>query len=262
MIKRIAAASTLACLGLPAPLAAQEADTATVTVSTQEFSDDYGSLRTMTMEYELVEPDMTVLFTPAVGQRRAPGLEETAVGAGVTVYRTWSPAVSTRTSAFFAEDAPVFARYSFAQDVTVNVGKSTAVTLGGRYAQYFGNRDVTSLSVGARQYFGFGSVSYRLSRVDPEGHDAFLAHLINVSINDPSGAGRTQLWLSAGEASLSTAQVPDNFSGKDYAAVLRRVQPVGGNLSLLSSVGYSSYDRLAGRIDALSLGLGLAWTLE
>jgi YaiO family outer membrane protein len=263
MIKRFAAvAAAVTGLCLPLPLLAQSSQTVTATAETQEFSDDFGSLRTVTLEYKFVNDDTTVVFTPAVGERRAPGFKETAVGAGAAIYHDWSDIISSRTSAFVAENAPVFAQYDFAQDLTAKVGKNTTATIGGRYARYFGDQDVVFLSAGVRQYFRFGSVAYRLTRVDPEGRDGYFAHLVNVSVKDPKGAGKTQLWLSAGEASISGAQVPDNLSGDDYAAVLQRVQPIGGNLALVPTLGYSSYDRPTERIAAVSLGLGLSWTME
>jgi YaiO family outer membrane protein len=262
MIKHFTAGiAAFACLG--AMPAAAQSDTVTASGETQEFSDGFGSLRTVQLEYKHVEADTTVVVTPTYGERRGAGAKETALGGGVQVYHDWSDAVSTRTALFVSEDAPVFAHYDVAQDVTVKVADRTPVTVGGRYARYFGGRDVATLSGGVRQYFSFGSLAYRASWVDPEGRDGYLAHLVNLTVNDPGGgAGRTRLWLSAGEASLTTAQVPDNFSGDDYAAVVQRIQPITARLALVPTVGYSSYDRPAGRVDALSLGLGIALTVD
>jgi hypothetical protein len=232
-----AATAALAGLCLSAPALADTSQTVTPSVETQEFSDGYGSLRTAQIEYKLVTEDTTVVFTPTVGERRAAGFSETAIGGGATIYHDWSDTISTRTSAFFAEDAPVFAQHDFAQDVTF-------------------------LSAGARQYFRFGSVSYRLSWINPEGRDSFLAHLVNVQVKDGSGKGRTSLWLSAGEASISPTQVPNTFSGDDYSAVLQRVQPITGTISVVPTIGYSSYDRPGSRVDAISVGLGIALTID
>ena len=263
MNKGIAAGTAaLACLCVPAPLWAQASHTVTATGETQEFSDNGGSLRTATLEYKFVDADTTVVFTPAYGERRAPGVRESAAGLGAMIYHDWSSRISTRTSAFVAQDAPVFANYDFAQDVTLRVGDSTTVTLGGRYARFFGEQDVTFFSAGLRQYFRFGSMAYRLTRVDPEGRDSYLAHLVNLTVNDPRGGGKTQLWLSLGEASISNAQVPNNFSGDDYGAVLRRVQPITDNFALVPLIGYTSYDRPTDRISAVNLGLGLEFDLD
>jgi YaiO family outer membrane protein len=264
MTKSIFAAFAATAALCPASVLAQQHSSQTVTASadTQEFSKNVGSLRSASFEYKFSNDDTTVTFTPTVGERRAPGLRQTAVGGGASVYQDWSSRVSTRTHAFVAEDQPVFAQYDFAQDVTVKVGDSTAVTVGGRWARYFGRQDVTFLSAGIRQYFKGGSISYRLTRVDPDGRSAYLAHLVNLSVNDPHGHGKTQLWLSAGEASLSNAQVAANFSGEDYGAVLQRVQPLTERLSLIPTVGYASYDRPGNRLDAINLGLGIALGLD
>ena len=192
-----------------------------------------------------------------IGARSALGISATAVGGGVTVYQDWSSTFSTRTAAFVAENEPVFAELGFAQDVTIAVADKTTVTLGGRWARYFGNQDVTFLSAGARRYFRGGSVSYRLTHVNPEGRDAFLAHLVNITIDDASGEGKTQLWLSTGEASLDRSQIDGDFDGQNRAAMLQRTQPLTSNLALVASAGLSSFDRPQGDFTSLNLGLGV-----
>jgi YaiO family outer membrane protein len=263
MIKRFAAgAAALAGLFYAFPVLAQSSQTVTATAETDEYSDGYGSLRSVKLEYKLVDEGTTVVFTPAIGERRAAGFSDTAVGGGATIYHDWSPSISTRASAFFAENAPVFARNDLAFDLTAKVADDTTVTVGGRYARYFGGKDVVFVSAGVRQYFRFGSVSYRLTRVDPEGRDPYLAHLFNISVKDAKGDGRTQLWLSAGEASLSRVQMPADFSGKDYAAMLQRVQPLTDKLNIIPSLGYSSYARPGDRVGAVNVALGVGWALD
>ena len=73
----------------------------------------------------------------------------------------------------------------------------------------------------------------------------------------PSGAGKTQLWLSTGEASLDRSQVDGDFDGRNRAAMLQRTQPLTASLALVGSAGLSSYDRPSGDITALNLGLGV-----
>lgn len=223
----------------------------------EAYSDGLGKLKSVSLEYKLVNDDTTVVFTPAVGERSVGAFSETAFGAGVAVYFKLSEGVSTRTYAAIAEDEPVFANRQLAQDVTFNATKDTTITVGGRWARYFGDRDVYFVSAGARHYFKGGSVSYRLSYVDPEGRDGFLAHLVNLSLNDRDGRGKTQLWLGAGAASLDRPIDQPNFSGEDYSATLRRVQPLTGQLSLVGQVGITSFDRPAGRVEATNIGVGL-----
>lgn len=263
MIKRFAlGAATAAGLLQGAPALAQSSQTLTATAESDEYSDGLGSVRSIRLEYKHVDEGTTVIFTPAVGQRRTGGLAETAVGGGATLYHDWSPAVSTRMSAFFAENQPVFAQEDLALDLTAKVGRNATVTVGGRYARYFGGVDVVFVSAGVRRYFRFGSVAYRLTRVDPEGRDAYFAHLFNVSVKDAKGDGQTRLWLSAGDASVSRLHMPANFNGDDYAIDLQRVQPLAGKLNIIPSLGYTSYARPGDRVSAVNLGLGVSWGLD
>jgi len=249
---------------LPAtPAQAGDGPSVTVAASSQDFSDGYGSLRSVTLEYKAVlDDDTTVLVSPVVGQRRTASMEESAVGGGATVYHDWSGTVSTRTQAFVAEDEPVFANLDLSQDVTVKVASQTTVTVGGRWARYFGGKEVTFLSVGARQYFKGGSVAYRLSRIDPEGGRAFLAHLLNLTLDDPHGAGKTRLWLGTGAASLERSQLEDSFTGHDWSGLVQRAQPLTGKLALIGSAGVSTYARPGDDITSTTIGLGLKLGLD
>ena len=262
MIKRFAVGAVLFGVFNSVPAMAEASQTITATAETDEYSDGYGSLRSVKLEYKHVDEGTTVMFTPAIGERRVAGRSDTAVGGGATIYHDLSPVFSTRASVFFAENDPVFAQRDLALDLTAKVASNTTLTVGGRYARYFGGKDVVFESVGVRQYFRFGSIAYRLTRVDPEGRDAYLAHLVNISVKDGRGDGKTQVWLSAGETSLSRVQMPVNFSGKDFAATLQRVQPLTGKLNLVPTVGYSSYARPGNRVGAVNLGLGVAMGLD
>lgn len=255
-------AVTLACLWPCATLPAQSSRTATATAETQEYSSDGGSRRTVGLEYKFVNDDTTLVGSPVIGERRTPGMKETAVGAGMAIYHNWSSVISTRTSVFVSREAPVFAKHNFAQDVTVKVADRTAVTLGGRLARYMGNRDVSFLSASVRQYFPFGSVAFQLRYVNPEAGNAPLTYVANVSVRDASGDGRTQLWVSVGEASLANEQLSNTFSGHEYGAVVQRVQPITDTVSLIPLIGYTSTDRPIGRIGAVKIGLGLALKLD
>jgi YaiO family outer membrane protein len=258
----LAAAS---CLGAQAAHAQEDGDAPEQTVQIygeiQDFSDGYGSLDSVKMEYKLDMGRTTVVLTPAVGRRKARGNSDTAFGIGGALYHRFSDDFSTRTYVAIAEDEPVFANRDVAQDFTVRVAKNLTATVGGRWARYYNDRDVYFASGGMRYYFKGGSISYRLSYVDPDGRDSFLAHLVNVSINDGDGRGKTQLWLSKGEASINQSQLQTNFDGDDYGAFLRRVQPITKDFSLIGLVGISSYDRPSDRVNAVSVGLGIELSL-
>lgn len=256
----------VSCLGAQAAHAQEDGDAPEQTVQIygeiQDFSDGYGSLDSVTMEYKLDMGDTTVVLSPKVGRRKANGDSDTAFGIGGALYHRFSDDFSTRTYVAIAEDEPVFANRDVAQDLTVRVAKNLTATVGGRWARYYNDRDVYFVSGGARYYFKGGSVSYRLSYVDPDQRDSFLAHLVNISINDGGDSrGKTQLWLSKGEASINQSQLQTNFDGDDYGAFLRRVQPVSNDFSLIGLIGVSSYDRPSDRVTAVSFGLGIEFNL-
>lgn len=253
------ALAVLAGTAAVSPLAAADAAKQSVTASaeTEDFSQDLGSLRSVRFEYKLEAEDTTVTVTPVIGERKRGAASETSLGAGLAVYQTWSPTFSTRTAVLVSENDPVFARYDLAQDFTAKVARNTAVTVGGRWARFFGDQDVYFASAGVRQYFKRGSVSYRLSLVDTQGRGPFAAHLANLSIKDRKGAGQTRFWLSAGEASFSRPQIGDQFDGSDLGAVAQRVQPVGGKLAVTLTAGVNRYGRPGKDVTSTTFGLGL-----
>ncbi len=259
--------SLLACLGCPAaalaqsPVSGDTDQTLLVVAETQEFSKGGGSLRSVKLEYKYDFGDTTVLLTGSAGERKVNGQSTSAAGFGGTIYHDFSQDISTRTSAFVSANKPVFAHLDFAQDVTVRVADKTTLTVGGRWARYAGDDDVTFVSAGVRRYFSGGSISYRATWTKPDGRSAFVAHLVNLSLNDAHGKGKTMLWLGTGAASLDRGQLED-FSGSNYSGLIQRSQPIGGNLNLVLSAGLSSYDRPAGRMTGTNLGIGLLFDLD
>lgn len=136
-----------------------------------------------------------------------------------------------------------------------------ALTLGLRYARYAGD-DVVFASAGMRRYFKGGSVAYRLTRTMPQSGGAFMAHLVNLAVNDQRGAGRTQLWLSYGASADNRLPSGQELSGKDWAVALRRVQPLGRGFALAPIAGYASYALAGRRISSVNLGLGLSVAMD
>lgn len=255
----LAALVTTAATSTPAAADTQK-QSVSASAETEDFSQDLGSLRSVKIEYKLDAEDTTVTFTPVVGERKSPAFSETSIGAGVAIYQTWSPALSTRTAVFISENDPVFAQYDVAHDFSAKVANNTVLTAGGRWARFFGKTDVYFASTGARQYFKRGSVAYRLSLIDPEGRQPFLAHLVNLSLKDLRGAGQTRIWLSAGEASFSRPQLGDQFGGSDIGGTIQRVQPVTEKLALTLTAGLNRYGRPGEDVTSTTLGLGLTTT--
>lgn len=241
---------------------AEAAQSIIATVESRAFSDDRGSLRSLTVEHKFDNGDTTILLAPTAGERRVAGAKDASLGIGGTIYRDWSQTVSTRTNLFVAEKAPVFAHVDVAQDVTIRLPGQTTVTTGVRWAEYFGDREATFYSLGARRYFSGGSIGYRLTRTQAEGQDGFFAHLVNLSLNDSQGKGRTQLWLSSGEASTSNSQFDERLAGSNRTLMLQRTQPLWSDVALVVSAGVSSYDYPGIRYTATTIGLGLSVALD
>lgn len=255
---------TITFFTLSQPSHAEELNSAKIgqtilaSTETQDFSRERGSLNWASIEYKLKTERTTVTLEPTYGERRAGGWRQSAAGVAGTIYHNWSSQVSTRTQIFAGENKPVFAHFDVAQDLTVKVAKSTTATVGGRWARYFGGQDVNFLSLGARRYFKSGSIGYRLTRVKQEGQSAFFSHLLNFTINDGRGEGRTQVWLSTGAASLTRTPIDSQFAQQDFGALIRRIQPLSRGVKLLASGGYSSYAQPIGRIGAKKFGLGVS----
>ncbi len=247
------------------PVAAQTVDQSSalqLVAESRSYSDDLGSLKTVRLDYELDDDNLTLVISPAFGNRQSGDVDVSAVGLGGTLYLKLAKGLTTRTQVFLAEEKPVLVNRDLAQDVSFNIGRRTVTTLGLRWATYFGNQELVYLNGGVRHYFKGGSVAYRYSRIDPDSGKAFSSHLVNLSLNDSNGPGKSQLWVAYGQTNPEIFDPALSFSGKDYGVSVRRVQPVGGGLSLVGLAGYASYDRPAGRVSATTFGLGIRFALD
>ncbi len=240
------------------PALANDDKSAQVVAERRDYSDGFGELNTVTGEFLATEGDTTIVIEPRWGERETSVGSWDAVGIGADVYHRFSQGVSTRTRLAVAQDEPVFANIDVAQDVTVRLAPALTGTVGARYARFFGDQDVYFVSGGPRYYFKGGSISYRLSYIEPKNRDEIWAHMVQLTVNDGADSrGKTQLWLSAGETSLDDAVFVGQASGKDYAAYLRRYQPISGQFDLIANVGIASYDRPGGRVTAPTFGVGI-----
>lgn len=258
MNRIIQALSGVSCLVAAAPVAAQDRTVVTASAETQQLSRDFGSVNTVRLEYKVEDGDTTVVFTPKAGERRIGSFDRSAVGVESALYHRWGGGVSTRTAVAVAQDRGVFAHLDVAQDVTVALFDRTTLTVGGRVARYQFDQDVIFASVGVRRYFDGGSVAYRLTRADPDSRDAFLAHMVDVSVRDGEGAGQTRLWLSTGAAAQMLTEFDRDPDAQDRGAQLQRTQPLTPRISLIALAGVSSYARSAGRVTGANFGLGVA----
>lgn len=257
LMKNMTFALGAAVLVAATPAYAEHSTSIQIVGEMRDYSDGYGSLDTISGEIVKKLGKTTIVVEPAYGERDYGSSEVNSLSLGGTVYHRFSDGISTRTKVSVSENEPVFATRQVAQDVTFRLLPKTTATVGARWARYFGNQDAYFVSGGLRYHFNGASVAYKATYVDPDNRDAIVTHQVNVSVNDGSGNGKTQLWLSAGEASLDNSAFVSNFSGEDYAVYLRRYQPLTSQVNLIGNIGYTSYDRPEGRVNAPTFGLGL-----
>jgi YaiO family outer membrane protein len=174
------------------------------------------------------------------GTRKASGDRFNATRISATLVHDWSARLSTRTSASIANNQPVFVTRDFVQEVSYKPLPQTVLTVGGRYSRYFGGLDGTSWSVGAAQYFGGGMVGYRFSSYNVQHLGHTTGHLVNFKVNDPLGSN--QLWLGHGTALHDATWLATPEKGKFSSVELRRVQPIGGGVSLMLGVNRIWYN--------------------
>ena len=236
-------------------------DTVTTVAQVQDFNQGLGSLRTLEIQFSRSRGANTLVLAPVIGERRIGAVHDTAIGGSLEFYHDWSSKLLSRSQVFVSENKTPFAHWMVSQDMSAKAAEKTTITVGARYARYFGDNDVFYLSGGIRQYLSFGSVSYRLTWTNPAFSPGYLAHLSAITINDNRGAGKTQLWLSYGSASPISNPSQDTFRGQDYGFAIQRNQPINGKLNAIFRIGVASYDRPGGRATAPTVGVGLSLPL-
>lgn len=249
------------------PVLAETAPAASVTVIAQsrDFSDSRGALNQAALEYRRDLGATDFMVGASWSQQRLATATRSAVGGRAALSHQWSKAISTTTTVAAAQDVGIVPWLELGQEVNAKVGGQVVATLGARLARYQGE-DVVFASGGLRRYFKGGSVSYRLTRALPQHGPGFFAHLVNLSLNDRVGAGRTQLWAALGTDPDNRSPDGQRLSGKDWSVALRRVQPLAGKgrgaISLAPFAGYTSYALPGGRVGSFEAGLGLTIGLD
>ena len=243
--------------------AAHAAPTQSLTLlgETRDYTDARSPLSTVQLEYRRDLGTTDILVAPSLNRQRIGTAIVEAAGGAVTIDHQWSPALSTTTALGLAENAGIAPWLSAQQDFHVKLAGHAVVSLGARLVRYRSG-DAVFLNAGVRRYFRGGSIAYRLTRVEAGARGSLVAHLANLSLDDARGSGRTQLWLGLGSSAEDRRDDGRMLSGKDWAATLRRVQPLAGPLSLTPAIGYSSLALSQGRVGALSLALGLKLALD
>jgi len=175
----------------------------------------------------------------------------------LSLTHNWSARFSTRTEASVASNNPVFVNRELIQDVSYKVLPSTVLTVGGRYARYATGLDTWSWSAGVAQYFPGGYVSYRFSSYDTEHLGGSTGHLVSAKVTDPYGA--TQAWVGHGTSLLEADWMIAPEKGKYTSIELRRLQPVGGGVSLALGAKKTWFDATGNKYHGTGVHLGLVF---
>jgi hypothetical protein len=131
------------------------------------------------------------------------------------------------------------------------------LTAGGRYARYGGGVDARSWSLGTAQYFRGGFVGYRFSSFDINRLGHAVGHLVSAKLTDPYGAN--QLWLGRGTALHDADFLISPEKGHYTQLEYRRIQPVGGGVSLSVGAKRSWYDTPTTKFHGTGLRFGLVF---
>lgn len=225
-----------------------------------DYSSGFGKRRETTAEYNADLGRTAITLSASHARREFETESFKAVKLSGTVYHDWNDRIYTRTQVSLASDKPVFASRQVANDVNVKLLSNAVVTVGGKYARYYGDRDVLSWSAGGTWYFGGGLASYRYSNYDVERLGNSHSHLASFRLKDPRGNGQTQLWLGSGTSLHEQEVLLSGRKGSYRSVALQRVQPIKGPLSLNLTVGRTWYDTAATDYRGTTASVGLNYS--
>lgn len=177
-----------------------------------------------------------------------------------TVWYNWNPWLSTRTGMAIAENTPVFARRDIQQDISLKVLPGSLLTVGYRFANYFGNIDVNALSGAFSLYTGQFISTWRYTYYDTEDSGESYSNIISLRMNDRTGGGNTQLWLSRGTGAYTYDWSPNTRKGKIESISIRRIQPLTEQLFLGLTLGKQWYDTPVDNYHSLQTAADITWS--
>ena len=221
------------------------------------YSGAYGSRRVVNGQTKVDFGKTTLTVDVAHGVRKAGGDKFEAKRLAASVAHEWTPRFSTRTSLGISGNQPVFVNRELVQEFSYKPFAQTVVTVGGRYARYFGNVEARSWSIGAAQYFQGASVSYRFSSYNVEHLGRTSGHLVGAKLDDRYGSN--QLWLAHGNSLHDTDWLATPEKGKFNSAELRRTQPIAGGVSAMVAVKRIGYDTGSTKYHGTGVRFGLVF---
>jgi YaiO family outer membrane protein len=222
------------------------------------YSGPFGSRRTVNAETRIDTGTTVLSVGVSQGFRKAGDDKFKATRLTGTVVHDWSSRLSTRTSASIASDQPVFVTRELLQEISYKPLPQTVLTVGGRYARYWGGVDALSWSVGAAQYFRGGMVSYRFSSFDVRHLGHSNGHLVSFKLQDPYGSN--QLWLGHGTALHDAVWLSAPEKGDYNNIEYRRVQPIAGGVGLMLGVNRIWYKADGAKFHGTGVRVGLVFS--
>jgi YaiO family outer membrane protein len=224
------------------------------------YSGTFGSRRIVNAETRIDTGPTLVSLGIAQGSRKAGDDKFNATRLTAAVVHDWSSRLSTRTSASIASNQPVFVTRELIQEISYKPLPQTVLTVGGRYARYWGGVDALSWSLGAAQYFRGGMVSYRFSSFDVRNLGHSTGHLLSAKLEDPYGSN--QVWLGHGTALHDAIWLATPEKGNYNNIEYRRVQPIGGGIGLMLGVNRIWYKADSAKFHGTGVRVGFVFSTE
>lgn len=221
------------------------------------YSGPFGSRRIVNAQSRVDTGDTTLSLGISQGTRNTDDDKFNATRVTVGVAHDWTPRLSTRTLASISSNQPVFVNRELVQEVSYKPLSQTVLTVGGRYARYWGGVEALSWSLGASQYFGGGMFSYRFTRFDVHNIGQTIAHLASVKLQDPYGSN--QLWVGHGSALHDAIWLATPEKGNYTSFEYRRIQPIGGGVGLMVGVNRAWYNADSNKHRSTGVRAGLTF---
>jgi YaiO family outer membrane protein len=221
------------------------------------YSGDYGSRRIVNGRTEIRTASTRVDLAVSQGHRKAGDESFSAMRAQASVGHDWTSNLSTRTAVSVGSNNPVFVNREFVQEVSFKPAQSTLLTVGGRYARYFGGVDVKAWSAGASRYFPGGYVSYRFTAYDTKGIGHTIGHMVSGKVTDPYGS--TVAWVGHGGLLTDADWLITPAKGNQTSIEVQRLQPIGGGVSLSIGARHSWLKTAGGNFHGNGFHVGLSF---
>ena len=200
------------------------------------------------------------MISASRGKRTFESDSSSAFRVSGTVYRDWTDRIYTRSNVAVSSNKPVYATREIATDLNFKLLPNAVLTMGGKHARYYDNKDALSWSAGGSLYFGGGFATYRYSSYDVDNLGKSHGHLATFRLKDGSGAASTQLWLGSGSSLHEEEMLPSGRTGTFRSIALKRVQPVSGPLSLNVSLGRAWYETATTDYQSTKASVGLSFS--